>query len=170
MSKDEDQIFLQNFIIIIVMLLGMICLFVILSRVFGGNEQVIARQRAMVLVEETRPIGKVRFNRDNGISSSSTATASGTTVAVSDNVEPGQRVYDSLCTSCHSTGLPNIPQLGDVEDWDGRIAQGELLLYERAINGFTAASGMAMPAKGGNTALTDDEVRAAVDYMIENSQ
>ena len=43
-------------------------------------------------------------------------------------------------------------------------------LYERAITGFTGASGMPMPPKGGNTALSDDEVKAAVDYMIANAE
>ena len=47
---------------------------------------------------------------------------------------------------------------------------GTALLYERAINGFTGASGMAMPAKGGNATLSDDQVKAAVDYMVSSSQ
>jgi cytochrome c5 len=82
----------------------------------------------------------------------------------------GKNIYECLCTFCHSTGLPNVPQLGSPEDWTDRIAQGELLLYERAINGFIGDSGMTMPAKGGNTSLSDDDIRAAVDYMIENSK
>lgn len=43
-------------------------------------------------------------------------------------------------------------------------------MYERAIVGFTGASGMPMPPKGGNTALSDDEVKAAVDYMISQAE
>ncbi len=166
MSKDEDQVFFQNFIIIIVMLLGMICLFIILSRVIGSNDQAIAKQRAMVLVELTRPVGKVRISSNN----ESVSTSEATTAGAEETANPGKKIYDSLCTACHSTGSPNVPQLGKIEDWTDRIAQGNLLLYERAINGFTGASGMAMPAKGGNTSLSDDDIKAAINYMVESSQ
>jgi len=169
MSKDEDQIFLQNFIIIIVMMLGLICLFIILSQILGSNEQSIARDRAIVLINQTQPIGRVRYNAvsDQGEAEATTLANQNSEAA---EIDPGKRVYDTLCTSCHSTGLPNVPQLGSVTDWVDRIAQGELLLYERAIVGYTGNSGMVMPAKGGNPSLSDDEIRAAVDYMVENSQ
>ncbi|MGK0297019.1 MAG: cytochrome c5 [Gammaproteobacteria bacterium] len=168
MSKDEDQVFLQNFLIIIVVLLGMICLLVILSRVIGSNDQAIAKQRAMVLIELTKPIGNVRLSSTSGSDIASATNAIGPDTE--ETIIPGKTIYESLCTSCHSTGLPNVPQLGSSEDWVDRIAQGELLLYERAINGFTGMSGMAMPAKGGNTSLSDDDIKAAVDYMVEGSQ
>ncbi len=62
-----------------------------------------------------------------------------------------------------------MPQLGNAADWEARIAQGEMI-FENAINGYTGSSGMMMPPKGGNPALSDEEVRAAVDYIIESSQ
>jgi cytochrome c5 len=82
----------------------------------------------------------------------------------------GEKVYKGLCFNCHGTGIPNIPQTGNKEAWAPRIAQGKDVLYKNAINGFTGESGMPMLPKGGNTALSDDEVKAAVDYMVNNSQ
>jgi cytochrome c5 len=80
----------------------------------------------------------------------------------------GEEAYSS-CGACHNSGIAGAPKLGDTADWSARISQGTDLLYDHAINGFQGAAGM-MPAKGGNMALSDDSVKAAVDYMIENSQ
>jgi len=171
MTKLLDQVFVQNFIIILVMLLGMVVLFVILARTIGINEVAIAKQRATVIAEITRPVGSVRMSGGSNMGSPSgqtTASVTGDTDTVPEDI--GQKVYSGLCFSCHGTGLPNIPQVGVPEQWADRIAQGTLLLYERAINGYTGTSGMAMPAKGGNASLSDDEVRSAVDYMIATSQ
>ncbi len=84
--------------------------------------------------------------------------------------DDGKATYDSVCAACHGSGIPGIPQLGDAEAWSPRIAQGSDTLYSNAINGYTGNSGMMMPPKGANPDLSDDEVKAAVDYMVANSQ
>lgn len=77
----------------------------------------------------------------------------------------GEKVYKGLCMSCHDTGVAGSPKLGDKEAWKARIATGNDALYKSALEGKGA-----MPAKGGNPKLTDDEVKAAVDYMVEKSK
>ena len=62
-----------------------------------------------------------------------------------------------------------IPQTGDAVAWSPRIEKGVDVLYANAINGYTGEMGM-MPAKGGNPALSDDEVKAAVDYIISETK
>jgi cytochrome c5 len=84
--------------------------------------------------------------------------------------DAGKQTYDTLCFSCHGTQLPGSPQLGDKAAWEPRIAKGMDMLYTNAINGFTGTAGIPMPAKGGNPALTDDQVKAAVDYMVSAAQ
>ena len=51
--------------------------------------------------------------------------------------------------------------------WASRIAQGKDTLHKHAIEGYTGSAGV-MPPKGGNPALTDEQVIATVDWMLEN--
>ena len=78
----------------------------------------------------------------------------------------GKVIFDNLCTACHTNGVGNAPTL-DHSHWDKRIAQGKDTLYKHAIEGFTGSTGI-MPAKGGNPALTNEQVSATVDWMLGN--
>lgn len=79
---------------------------------------------------------------------------------------PGQEIYEQFCYSCHTPGLSGAPQLGDVEAWGPRIAKGRDLLIAATINGIAPA----MPQRGLCLSCSDEELAAAVDYMIEQSQ
>ena len=81
----------------------------------------------------------------------------------------GAQVYNTACMACHNAGIAGAPRTGDAAAWAPRIEQGMDVLYARAIAGYQGSSGF-MPAKGGNASLGDDEVRAAVDFMVEQSQ
>lgn len=81
----------------------------------------------------------------------------------------GEDVYKKTCSVCHAAGVAGAPKLGDKADWQPRIAQGNAVLYGHAIKGFTGAKGM-MPPKGGNLALSDADVQAAIDYMVAQSK
>jgi len=81
----------------------------------------------------------------------------------------GQAVFGKACVVCHGAGVAGAPKLGDAAAWAPRIAQGKDTLLTHALNGFQGSSGM-MPPKGGFTNLSDDEVSAAIDYMVSQSQ
>ena len=93
-----------------------------------------------------------------------TATAA---VAAAEPAGPrsGDAVYNLACVACHGAGVLGAPKYGSADDWAPRIAKGVDVLHEHAVKGFNA-----MPAKGGNTSLSDEEVYAAVDYMVAASQ
>lgn len=80
----------------------------------------------------------------------------------------GKSVYGKTCALCHGAGVAGAPKPGDKADWGPRIAQGKETLYKHAIEGYTGSKGM-MPARGGGASLTDDEVKAAVDFMADQS-
>ena len=72
----------------------------------------------------------------------------------------GQMVYEAICATCHATGLSGSPKFGDAGSWAPHLAKGFDTLVKHAIEGFNA-----MPAKGGDPSLTDEEVTRAVAYM-----
>lgn len=81
----------------------------------------------------------------------------------------GQGVYMNFCASCHAGGIAGAPKVGDKATWQERSAKGTPAVVENAIKGFQGSTGF-MPAKGGNSALTDEEVASAVIYMLEASK
>jgi cytochrome c5 len=85
------------------------------------------------------------------------------TIAVPSGVmaADGKAVYDKTCVACHGTGVANAPKFGDKAAWAPRIATGKPALLKSVKNGKGA-----MPPKAGNAALTDDEISAAIDYMV----
>lgn len=81
----------------------------------------------------------------------------------------GKGVFGKTCAMCHAAGVAGAPKPGDKADWGPRIAQGNDVLYKHALEGFNGAKG-SMPARGGNAGLKDDEVKAAVDFMVAQSR
>lgn len=97
------------------------------------------------------------------------AGAESAAAATAQAPQSAQAVYDQVCAVCHNAGLAGAPLTGDAAAWESRIAQGMAAMVANAINGFQGAAGV-MPAKGGNASLSDDEVAAAVEWMVEQSQ
>ena len=87
-----------------------------------------------------------------------------------ETLKQGWMVFNRTCTVCHWPGVGGAPRIGDKAAWKGRIDSGMDLLYRHAINGWTGGTGKLMPARGGNWNLTDEQVKAAVDYIVHNSQ
>ncbi len=79
--------------------------------------------------------------------------------------DAAEKTYKEACGVCHDAGVANSPKLGDKEAWAPRIEKGIDALYETSIKGKGA-----MPAKGGRANLSDDAVKAVVDYMVSKAK
>lgn len=77
----------------------------------------------------------------------------------------GEKVYKKACKMCHGSGMMGAPKTGDAAAWADRLAKGNDTLYASAINGIGK-----MKPKGGKKSLSDDDVKAAVDYMVAQSK
>jgi cytochrome c5 len=72
----------------------------------------------------------------------------------------GKSIYDTTCVACHAAGIAGAPKAGDKAAWAPRLKTGMDMLYGSALKGKGA-----MPIKGGNMALSDADMKAAVDYL-----
>ena len=86
------------------------------------------------------------------------------------NLIKGREIWTATCAACHISGLGGAPKIADVAAWAPRIAQGKEMLYDHAIHGFVGPLYNEMPAKGGFTDLSDEEVKLAVDFVVFASQ
>lgn len=173
MSEAQDKIFFRNYTYVIVMLAIAMVVFFVLAQNFGSNDELNAERaatleekRANTVTEETAPMSEVSVHGEEDHS----ADAEGETVAAADAAgKSGEEVYNGMCVACHSVPGIGAPVVGNADDWTARLEQGMETLYDHAINGFTGPQGFMMPARGGGS-FSDEEVKAAVDYMIENSK
>lgn len=118
----------------------------------------LTEKQEAAVTERIEPVGKVCVQGDADC---------GTATVVSSGPKSGEDVYNGSCMACHSTGAGGAPKLGDNAAWADRIGKGIDTLYNSGINGL---AGTGMIAKGGCMSCSDEEVQAAVDYMVENSQ
>lgn len=74
----------------------------------------------------------------------------------------GKTVYGQTCAACHASGLAGAPKVGDKAAWAPRTGNGKAALVSSVVKGKGA-----MPPKAGNASLTDADIGAAIDYMLE---
>ena len=91
------------------------------------------------------------------------AASGGSVASAGGSVEDN---YNQSCKTCHAAGIAGAPKLGDVAGWEPRLAKGMDTLYTSAISGMPPG----MPAKGMCFSCSDDDLRALVDWMVEQSQ
>ncbi|MCG8429134.1 MAG: c-type cytochrome [Chromatiales bacterium] len=95
------------------------------------------------------------------------ATAAAPAPAAAPAAADGEAIYGRACIACHLSGAAGAPKLGDKAAWEPRIAKGMDALLQSAINGVP---GTAMTPRGTCANCSDDDLKAAIEYMISKSQ
>ena len=165
MSEEQmnDSTFSRLFIIMIIAMTILTVILVVIAQFAANdvNDKLDARsdiENTQSLAKRISPVGSFSADSSEAIESKPAAPV----------ILTGEEAYQS-CAACHASGVAGAPIIGDNAVWADRISKGVETLYNNAINGFQGNAGY-MPAKGGNTALPDESVKAAVDYMIEAAQ
>lgn len=159
MSTKNSGKFLLGSIITFVIVFGLVS--VLLSTMLSVANSVVKPESmaAEDVVARIAPVAQVHVGEAPAAAPAPVATpAPAATASTGGN---GEKVVKASCAVCHGTGMMSSPKLGDAEGWAPRIEKGIDTLYANAINGLNM-----MPARGGNGALSDDEVKAAVDHMV----
>lgn len=144
MSKEHENFIKTPKQLIIIVTLSFVVpvvLILMLSQLMTGDKKMLAGESPAALAERLKPVGELAI--------------AGPKVLLA-----GDKLYESLCQTCHAAGLAGAPKFGDSAAWAKVIAQGQATAVSHAITGIRA-----MPARGGNPDLTDEEVAGAVVFM-----
>ena len=167
--RNYDLEFLKHFSMVIAFLAAVTLGLILFAHHLNGTVQrapdPAAKQRVL---DRIAPTGQVYAGATGAAAQAealkAAAAAAASQVAYGGTTD-GKTIFGNLCHACHETGAGGAPMLTDKPHWASRLAQGEETLVKHAIEGYTGTAGM-MPAKGGNPALSDEQVKATVDWMI----
>ena len=165
-----DLEFLKRFSMLIGVLAVMAVAFILLALyIYGKNPAAPSPDAGKAVAERLTPVGD-SYAGETGRAAMIAAEearkkAAAAQVAYGGTTD-GKVIYDNLCGACHNAGAGGAPRMDDKAGWGPRVAQGADTLIKHAIEGFTGKAGV-MPARGGNPALNDEQVKATVHWMID---
>ena len=122
-----------------------------------------------VVEQNIQPFGRVVVDGEADEAADAQMVAAVAEAEAAPVVMTGPQVYSAACMACHGAGIAGAPKTGDAGAWSARIAQGMDTLNTNALNGIQGDAGY-MPAKGGRTDLSDEEIIAAVQYLVDQVQ
>ena len=167
--RNYDLDFLKKFSMVIAFLLAVTIVLILFASHFADrvHKQDVSKTAQQQLQDRIAPVGAV-FAGATGQAAQAAAVEAAKARASSEvaygGTKDGKVIFGNLCTGCHGTGAGGAPTL-DAAHWAARAAEGKDTLYKHAEEGFTGKSGV-MPPRGGNPALSDEQIKATVDWMV----
>jgi len=156
MSKQSElRSLLETVFVVIGTLVGAIIIITFATTKSDTEDTTVKVVENKPVEENVQPVADVKVAENN------TATDNN---SEENSLISGEKISQVNCILCHGAGVMGAPKIGDAAQWEARIAQGKDKLIDHAIKGINM-----MPAKGGNAALSDEEVAAAVIWMANQS-
>lgn len=171
--NSTDQVFLKKFSLLILFLVGVaIALIILASIIYAAAPRNKDSALERVVDQRIAPAGGV-YAGETGAAAMQAAKEAAAKAAASQvaygGTTDGSVIFGQLCKSCHETGAGGAPKLTDKPHWGPRIALGIDTLVKHATEGFTGELGL-MPARGGNPSLSDEQVKATVEWMVAQAK
>ena len=166
-----DRVFLKQFAMVILALFVIMFLLIIGARYIHAQRPVeITPQKQAEVNSRIAPVGDA-FSGETGRSAMLAAEEAAKAAAASqvayEGTTDGSVIYAKLCGACHTGAVGGAPMMTKA-DFGPRLAQGIDTLVKHAIEGYDGPAATPMPARGGNPSLTDEQVRATVQWMVDN--
>ncbi len=158
-------------VVVLAFIIPIAGIFTIIHFATGGSKsRATSSMSDSAIAERIKPVGSVPADALEKVASPLVPVPAPVVVAAAADAgkaaaPSGKGVYDASCQACHTAGVAGAPKLGDKAAWAPRMAGGAAALTASAIKGKNA-----MPAKGGNPALADADIKAAVDYMVSQAK
>src|SRR5699024_2578224 len=159
-QQEQDKAFFKTFGIVMVILTGIAIAALLAAYIISHStaEEGMRPEEVALIKKRTNPDYQGVANAGETQEASADAASDG------GETLTGEEVFKQTCHTCHVPGAAGAPKVSDKAAWEERYADGIETMYKRAINGFNA-----MPPKGGNPKLTDQEVKDTVDYILKRS-
>ena len=171
MSK-QDTHFFNTFSVVIGGLIVTALAIFALARVVASHtqepEEYSDPRYIAAAVERIKPFAREAVAGKDNSAMAIEAPAQATVIALAIPKD-GPALYEAVCKTCHGPGLTGAPKFGDHAAWKPRIAKGKATLYDHALHGFKGDAGV-MVAKGGRADLSDELIKAGVDFMVSKGQ
>lgn len=162
MDHQEDRAFLRQFSGVIVGFMLLTVALIFLARYMQPEELTDANPSQAILAEQRiLPVGAVRSGEEGAAALAEAQSATVAAAPAAEAVVDGEAVYGGLCKTCHEAGVAGAPITGSDQMADRLDEKGLETLVSNAINGLNA-----MPPRGGNPTLSDEQIRAAVEFML----
>lgn len=165
MNHKDDRAFVRQFTGVIVAFMVLTVVLIFIARAMHPETATVeSPAQAAIAAERIAPVGAVRSGEAGAaaLAEAQAAAAAAVTAPAEPQEVNGETVYNGLCMACHGAGVSGAPIPGS-DQMASRLAErGIDGLVNNALNGLNA-----MPARGGNPALTDEQIRAAVEFMTQ---
>jgi len=162
-GQEADKAFLKNVSMVLVFLVVLTFIIVFIARDFGfQDEEGINPSRDAIALERIKPVADIYTGEDGAAAiEEAVASTASEQVAAFDGSLDGEMIYSSVCAACHATGVANAPKPGSAEMAE-RAEKGLDAMIKTAIEGLNT-----MPARGGRPDLSDEQIKAAVEFMLK---
>lgn len=159
--NQEDSTFLKQFSWVIIGLAIFTVVIIVLANIIHSTLTPAENpSREAQRLDRIKPIAGVYVGEEALAAASAADSAPSTSMDSGADSIDGAAIYQQVCSACHTTGAAGAPKL-EAAAWQDRLSKGADQLVSSAINGIGV-----MPAKGGRADLSDDEIRATVEWML----